>query len=468
MDNYPQINLRRVLKGVDFGTFYKVVKSRPEILEVLTSYDFDNDQTKQILAAFVDGLTLEQIKSCATVEFDAAQMIVIYEAYLSGLTLEQMRLVLNPNFCALQMKWIIIGIQNGWEEKKIKLYAKTEFEPGQMEEIYNAIQDGLSIMKIRLFAKPEFTAAQMNEIRFAFSSFETHLTYRQVKAIANLKLSAEQISMLVWAYGIGLTIEQVEKIVKDNYTKEQMQEIIFAYSEEFTDEQMALILNPNLNEYQMNKIRDAIRDGISREVISIIATGEYDDELMEIIIGAYNYGVMSYVQVLLNPEFDVRQAEAIWEFCDEGILSLEQIKFIADPKNNYFKMKELSRWFMDYFSIEQVKLYADKFNAEQLEKIRYGLKNKLGFMDLWARPEFDECQMQEIICGIEKGFTKDQLLIYLNPQLSAYYMEFVRKDIEAGVPLEKVALYANCIDREIFEKTRIKVLYEEIQKLIKN
>ena len=46
MDNYPQINLKRVIKGADFGTFYKVAKARPEIFDVLTAYEFNNEQTK--------------------------------------------------------------------------------------------------------------------------------------------------------------------------------------------------------------------------------------------------------------------------------------------------------------------------------------------------------------------------------------------------------------------------------------
>lgn len=468
MDNYPQINLRRVLKGVDFGTFYKVVKSRPEILDVLTSYEFNNKQIKQILNAFADGLTLEQIKSCATPDFDSAQMILIYGAYKSGLTIEQMAIALNPAYGRFQLRCIIKGIENGWEEKKLKLYARVEFEAEQMEEIYSAIQNGLGIMKIRMIAKTKFTAEQMRVLHLAFYSFESELAYKQVKVIANHKLSAEQMEKLREAYNCGLTIEQVKEIAKEEYSPAQMQELIEAYADEFTDEQMAFILNPNLDEYQMHQMRDAILAGVSDEVLAIISTGEYDDEIMEIIIEADNYGVKLYVDLLLNPKFDVRQAEAIWDCCcDEGLLSLEQIKFLAEPQNNWLKMEELARWFNDDFSIEQVREYAEKFNAEQLEKIRYGLKRNLDFMDLWVKPEFNECQMQEVISGIEKGFTKEQLLLFTNSQIPAWQMAEIRKDIEAGVPIEKVAFYANCIEKEKFEKTRIRVLYEEIQKLIK-
>ena len=141
MDNYPQINLHRVLKGVDFGTFYKVVKFRPEILDVFSVCDFDNEQTKQILNAFVDGLTLEQIKSCATPDYNSVQMLAIYNAYRSGLTIEQISIALNPDIHAVQMDRIIKGIQNGWEEKTIKLYSDPELGIDQIIEIYNAIQE---------------------------------------------------------------------------------------------------------------------------------------------------------------------------------------------------------------------------------------------------------------------------------------------------------------------------------------
>jgi len=466
MDNYPQINLRRVLKGVDFATFYKVAKSRPEIFDILTEYEFDNEQTKEILNAFVSNLSIEKIKSCAIPDFSGIQMNCIYNVYISGFTIEQVSLFLNPAFCYAQMKWIIRGIEEGFKDNKIRLYAKPELMFDQMEQIYWAIKDGLSIKKIRLFAKPKFTAKQMHEIRLAFSSFESALTYEQVRAIANPKLSAEQISTLKWGYDLGLTIEQIERIVKEDYTNGQMTEIIEAYSDKFTDDQMVFILNISLSEYQMRQIRYALNAGVSNEIMAIISTGEYNDELIKTIVNAYKHGSLSDVRLFLNPQLDDRQVEIIWKCCYRSILTFNQIEFLANSQNNYLKMGELARWFEDDFSIEQVREYAEKFNAEQMEKIRYGLKRKLKFMDLWVKPEFDECQMQQAIYGIEKGFTKEQLLIYLNPELSAHYMEIVRMDIEAGVPVEKVKLYASRIPKKAFEKTRIKVLCDEIEKLM--
>lgn len=466
MGNYPQINLRRVLKGVDFGTFYNLVKSRPEVLEVIKEYEFNSNQTKQIIIAFYDGLTLEAIKSCAISRFDANQMSTIYEAYKCGLTVKQMELVLNPDFGHLQMEWIIKGIRNGWEEKKIKLYAKPEFEAEQMEEIYLAIRNGIGISIIRLFAKPEFVAEQMKKIRLAFTSWGCSPTYKQVKLLANSKLSLEQISQINYSFYAGLTFNQIQKFAKIEYNENQMEEIIKAYLEEFTNEQMAFILNSKLDHEQMNKIRTAVKAGLTNKQIATFSTGEYDYKQMGIIIEAYRYGVKPYVDLLLNPNFDIAQMEMIWKGCQNSGLTFEEIKYYAKEEIDCMKMQEIYNWFNDGFSIEQFEEYVDKFKVEQLEKIRYGLKNKLKYLELWVNPEFNECQMQEAIFGIKKGFTKEQLLGYLIPQLDAYYMSIVRRDIEAGVPLEKVSLYANCIDRKVFEKTRIKVLYKEIQKLI--
>ena len=96
-----------------------------------------------------------------------------------------------------------------------------------------------------------------------------------------------------------------------------------------------------------------------RHYLSLTNTNLASDNY-EIIIEADNYGVKLYVDLLLNPKFDVRQAEAIWDCCcDEGLLSLEQIKFLAEPQNNWLKMEELARWFNDDFSIEQVREYAE-------------------------------------------------------------------------------------------------------------
>lgn len=466
MDNYPKIDLCKIISGGVYVGFHKVVQSRPEVLEILSSYDFNESQIKQIIEAFADELTLEQIKSCAMPNFNSEQMQVIFQAYKAGLTIEQMTIAMDSHFPAYQMQRIVDGIKNGLDEKQLKLYAQKGFKLEQIEQIYGAIKDGLGIGKTKVFAKPEFSAEQMKVIRSAFDLFGKKSSYKQVRLIANPKLNVEQMSTLMWAYEVGLTIKEVRNIARHCYNEKQMLQIIYAYLDGFSDEQMAFFLNPKLNESQMSRIRYAIVSELSNEEISTVATGEYDDELMKIIISAYKYGVKSYVGLLLNPEFDVRQVEVISNCCDEGLLSLEQIAFLAKPKYNCYKMEELARWFMDGFSIVQVQVYADKFNDEQLTKIRYGLKHKLGFWCLWVKPEFSAPQMQEIIYGIKKGYTKEQLLLYANPDVPNYQMAEICADIDVGVPTEKVALYAKCIDRESFEKERTKVLAEEIQKLI--
>lgn len=466
MGNYLRYGLENIIKGVDYGTFYRVLKARPEVIDVLCSYEFNEAQTKEIVEAFDKKLSLDQIVSCAIPRFNSAQMNTIYNAYKYGLSVEQMAIVMDYNYSIAQMRLIIKGLQNGWSEELIPLYARSYFSVSQMEQIYLAINDGLGVKKIKLFANPEFSPVQMKIIRMAFSGEGLNLSYDQVKLFANPTFSAEKMTVLKQAYEKGLTIKQVRNVARIYYTKAQMEELIEAYYSKFTDTQMAILLNRNLDAWQMFIVRKAASFGLSDSEIAIIATGEYGVKHMEIIIESYRHGVQAYVELLLNPKLNSHQADVVWNFCKYEQFSIEQLVFLANPDNDHIKMKEIACWFGNGFSIEQLKEYVEKFNSEQLAKIRYGLRNKIDYFDLWVNPEFKAEQMQEIITGIEAGLSEKQLRLYAYPKIEAINMAEIRSDILNGISYSDVEYYAECTNTEIYKMRRKRILFKEIRKLI--
>jgi hypothetical protein len=204
-------------------------------------------------------------------------------------------------------------------------------------------------MKLRLLANPKFSAEQIKRIHWAFTSFESELTYKEVKLIANHRFSVAQMSTLIWAFGMGLTFEQVEKVAKVEYSPERMKQIINAYLDEFTDEQMAFILNPKLTVQQVDAIVEAVIEGLSTEKIATFANGEYDHDFMYEITEAYKYGDSAYIEVLLNPEFSPEQASTILAL-SFWPLDLDELRFIANKKYSAAKMRELSKWFISSIS----------------------------------------------------------------------------------------------------------------------
>ena len=85
-------------------------------------------------------------------------------------------------------------------------------------------------------------------------------------------------------------------------------------------------------------------------------------------------------------------------------------------------------------------------NSAQLTEVYEGLKKlTTDQVDLYAKPEYDNMQMQEIRLGREHGLTPDQMAVFMNPEISWESMNHNRVKIENANVIDKRAkanLYA--------------------------
>ena len=79
-------------------------------------------------------------------------------------------------------------------------------------------------------------------------------------------------------------------------------------------------------------------------------------------------------------------------------------------------------------------------NSAQMTEVLEGLKNlATDQVDLYAKPEYDNMQMQEIRLGLEHGLTPDQMAVFMNPEISWEAMNHNRVKIENANVIDKRA-----------------------------
>lgn len=90
----------------------------------------------------------------------------------------------------------------------------------------------------------------------------------------------------------------------------------------------------------------------------------------------------------------------------------------------------------DYLS--EVKLRG--LNSAQMMEVNEGLKKlTTDQVDLYAKPEYDNMQMQEIRLGLEHGLTPDQMAVFMNPEIPWESMNHNRVKIENANVIDKRA-----------------------------
>lgn len=79
-------------------------------------------------------------------------------------------------------------------------------------------------------------------------------------------------------------------------------------------------------------------------------------------------------------------------------------------------------------------------NSAQMTEVYEGLKKlTTDQVDLYAKPEYDNMQMQEIRLGLEHGLTPDQMAVFMNPEISWEAMNHNREKIENANVIDKRA-----------------------------
>ena len=122
----------------------------------------------------------------------------------------------------------------------------------------------------------------------------------------------------------------------------------------------------------------------------------------------------------------------------------------AKPEFDYFQKEEIKNGLKNGLSMEQISVYAKpEFDSHQMSVIISGFIN--GFIinglsieqvSVYAKPEFDGFQMEQIRTGFESGLSVEQVGVYAKPEFNEYQMREIRCGFNEGLSIEQVSVYA--------------------------
>lgn len=129
----------------------------------------------------------------------------------------------------------------------------------------------------------------------------------------------------------------------------------------------------------------------------------------------------------------------------EDNFSEEQVSIYAKPEFDEFQMEQIHTGFESGLSVEQVGVYAKpEFNEYQMREIRCGFNEGLSIeqVSVYAKPEFTCVQMSEIESGFKKGLSIEQISMYAKPEFYDYQMNQICRGFKNGLSMEQVSVYA--------------------------
>lgn len=129
----------------------------------------------------------------------------------------------------------------------------------------------------------------------------------------------------------------------------------------------------------------------------------------------------------------------------EDNFSEEQVSIYAKPEFDEFQMEQIRTGFESGLSVEQVGVYTKpEFNEYQMREIRCGFNEGLSIelVSVYAKPEFTCVQMSEIESGFKKGLSIEQISMYAKPEFYDYQMNQVCRGFKNGLSMEQVSVYA--------------------------
>lgn len=129
----------------------------------------------------------------------------------------------------------------------------------------------------------------------------------------------------------------------------------------------------------------------------------------------------------------------------EDNFSEEQVSIYAKPEFDEFQMEQIRTGFESGLSVEQVGVYAKpEFNEYQMREIRCGFNEGLSIeqVSVYAKPEFTCVQMSEIESGFKKSLSIEQISMYAKPEFYDYQMNQICRGFKNGLSMEQVSVYA--------------------------
>lgn len=103
-----------------------------DLAEILSRFNFTEEQREQVQLGVVGGLTKDQIELYARPQFSAAKMRGIRKVLESGMPPEQVRELARPSLDWEQMRMLFYGLREGWPMSLLEWVADSVIDGAEM------------------------------------------------------------------------------------------------------------------------------------------------------------------------------------------------------------------------------------------------------------------------------------------------------------------------------------------------
>lgn len=365
-------------------------------------------------------LTKPQLGLLLYPNIEGLHMGFIHKCFLEGDSAKEVKRYILEGANIRQWAEIRVGYKAGLTDEQVAIYAKKEYSSGTMAIIRGAISKGLSKEQLNLMLDSSLTSEQVNEI---YKGLKT-LSIEKVKLFANPKFTAKQMQEIRLGFLNELSIECIELYASEKYNDLQMKVIRNALKY-IGKEKVELFLNPEYTADKMKNIYSMLRMGYTEDVLKPYSN--LSDENIKLVFALvckkFNQDTINKI---LSYNLNPAQKKCIIEGCEKDF-SEKQILLYAKPEFSCFEMEEIIEA-LKHLPVSKVKRIANpKLNKWQMREITtaFCMGIKVKHVKLYAKEEFDNCQMETITNCLKKH--KEKFVPYINSQYSVKLLKVIEK-----------------------------------------
>lgn len=477
-------NLAMFLAEDSYEGWMKILSTNPDILNILCRLEKESpnsDELKEIIREVRYGarnkLSIKEIELYANFKFNQEQRRVIITALAKGISFGKVRLIASLGLTSdRQITELIRGCEQGLLVSDIKRYDWTKFSTEQISLIVSGLLKFSDKTKVEVYAKPEYTSQRMMVIYENLEDGE--YTDKQIKLCTSESLIDAQVDALFWAVRFcGTTEAQLETFAKPEFNKNDIRIISQAYANGWSKRKMAFLLKPLLNTQQRKEVYDGLAAGMKLKHVKLYAKEQIPHEKMKIMKIAIQNGYSEtfiqelneatlngcqmceiekalvgnisedYIKVYMREPWDGLQIRSIYEGIILYKLPIETINIYANKSHTGYEMSLILKALTSgKISTKTVKRYVDMgFYSHQLKYIFEACENKAWWQKFkpYASKEFTADHMREILNGIKKGLTKEQIALCAKPNFSAKDMSVIYGALQRSIDIQTVELVVN-------------------------
>lgn len=176
---------------------------------------------------------------------------------------------------------------------------------------------------------------------------------------------------------------------------------------------------------------------LNEKEIAFFCDGWKDVEQRAVLTDIIGSGNSICMSIVLNDSYSWEQRECIRSGFASG-LAYEEVMVYASKDFDWEQMDEL-KYSLLSIGVEKTMTYADtKFSSDQMSVLRQGYELGLDKkeMELVINPDYEQGQMMEIIYGMVKGLSKEEL-VYANKDIPASVMRDIRRQLMKNKKINK-------------------------------